>query len=252
MAPFVRGSVFKTIVIVVSCMLPACVSAPVALAQRAPGRSAGEGTHVSAPPISHAPISQPPILHPPISHTPIATPRISAAPHAGVLGTASFRPPRGPIRPFPRVFRVYAFPFRGPFWGFNSCWWGTCDLFWSTLGSFSDDGPANYLTSQVLETRVYVYGEERPDLPQLYLKDGTIVNVTDYWVVDDQLHFTMIEEDGAKPEEQVVPFDALDLQKTVDVNTRRGFRFVLRNEPFEQYLRDHPDVAPPVIAPAHE
>jgi len=39
---------------------------------------------------------------------------------------------------------------------------------------------------------MYAYGEERPDVPQLFLKDGTILNVTDYWLVDDQLHFTMI------------------------------------------------------------
>ena len=30
----------------------------------------------------------------------------------------------------------------------------------------------------------------------------------------------------------------------VDANTRRGFCFVLRKEPFEQYLRDHPDGHP--------
>jgi hypothetical protein len=68
----------------------------------------------------------------------------------------------------------------------------------------------------VYETPVYVYGEERPDLPQLFLKDGTILNVTDYWLVDNQLHFTMIEETGRKPAEHVIPFDALDLQTTVD------------------------------------
>jgi hypothetical protein len=101
---------------------------------------------------------------------------------------------------------------------------------------------------QVYETPVYDYGEERT-LPRLYLKDGTIVSVTDYWLVDDQLHFT-IQEDDEKPVEQAIPFDELDLQKTVDANTRRGFRFVLRDEPFEQYLRDHPDGAPPAVPPS--
>ena len=99
--------------------------------------------------------------------------------------------------------------------------------------------------SQVYEPPVYVYGEERPDLPQIYLKDGTILNVTDYWLVDDQLHFMMIEENGTTAMEHVIPFDALDLQTTVDANTRRGFRFMLRNEPVERYLRDHPDGPPP-------
>lgn len=96
------------------------------------------------------------------------------------------------------------------------------------------------------------YGEERPDVPQLFLKNGTILNVTDYWLVDDQLHFTMIEEAGTKPAEHVIPFEALDLQTTVDANTQRGFRFMLRNEPFEQYLRDHPEGTPPVLTSPHE
>jgi hypothetical protein len=124
----------------------------------------------------------------------------------------------------------------------NSCWLATCDLFWPwTLGytTISSTGPTNYVFP-VYETPVNVYGEGRVDLPQLILKDGTILNVTDYWLVDDQLHFAMIEDDSGKPVEHVIPFEALDLQTTIDVNTRRGFRFVLRNEPFEQYLRDHP------------
>jgi hypothetical protein len=79
-----------------------------------------------------------------------------------------------------------------------------------------------------------------------------ILNVTDYWLVDDQLHFTMIEEDGTKPAEHVIPLDALDLQTTVDANTQRGFRVMLRNEPFEQYVRDHPESPPPVVTPPHE
>jgi len=147
------------------------------------------------------------------------------------------------------VLLIYESPFLfdGPFWGLNSCWWATCDLSYTTVSS---PGATNYI-SQVNEAPVYVYGEEGPDLPQLFLKDGTILNVTDYWLVDDQLHFTMIEENDAKATEHVIPFDALDLQTTVDTNTRRGFRFMLRNEPVEQYLRDHPEGPPGVVAPAH-
>jgi hypothetical protein len=142
----------------------------------------------------------------------------------------------------------------GPFWGWNSCWWAPCDLFWpGILGTTTVDsfGPTNYI-SQVYETPVYVYGEEGPELPQLFLKDGTVLNVSDYWVIDEQLHFTMMEENEAKPAEHVIPFDALDLQKTVDVNTRRGFRVILRNEPFEQYLRDHPEGPPATVTPPRE
>ena len=261
MAPLVRGSILRKFAIVVCCIVAAWVCAPLALAQHGTGRTPAAGVHVSAPPIYHVPIStQPvyhapvsprPILRAPISYAPISAPRITSATPAGVLGVSGFRPPRRPIRPFPPVIRIYVFPFvfGGPFFGFNSCWWRTCDLFWPTLSYVPEYAPANYVSSPVAEPPVYVYGEERPDLPQLYLNDGTMVSVTDYWVVDGQLHFTMIEQDGAKPEEQVIPFDALDLQKTIDLNTRRGFRFMLRNEPIEQYLRDHPDVTPPATAP---
>jgi len=253
MSPLVRRPILKKFLIVVSCILAVCVSTKLALAQHPAARNAGGVVHISAPPISHVPISSAPIIHAPIIYAPISTPRISTTPSAGALGTAVFRPPWRPIRRFPPVLVVYESPsfLGGPFWGLNSCWWATCDLFWSwTLGytTVSSPGPTNYI-SQVNETPVYVYGEERPDLPQLFLKDGTILSVTDYWVFDNQLHFTMIEENGTKPAEHVVPFDALDLQTTVDANTRRGFRFMLRNEPLQQYLRDHPEGPPPIVTP---
>jgi hypothetical protein len=242
---FVRRSILTKFLIVVSCMLPACVFTPPALAQHAASRIAGGGVHVSAPPISRPPIS-------PVFHVPISAPRIYANPTAGIRSATSLRPIRRPVRPFPPVILIYAPSLsNGPFPGFNSCWWTICDLFWPwTFGydtvSFYEPGPANYV-AQASAIPVYVYGEERPDTPQLYLKDGTILNVSDYWLVDDQLHFTMLDEDNTKPVDRVIPFDELDLQKTVDVNTRRGFRFVLRNEPVEQYLRDHPDVTPPAV-----
>jgi hypothetical protein len=76
-----------------------------------------------------------------------------------------------------------------------------------------------------------------------------VYNVIDYWLVDGQIHFTMLDESGTKSVEHVIGFDELDLQKTIDVATERGFRFVLRNEPVERYLRDHPDPTPPVAPP---
>src|SRR5580704_14518894 len=251
MSPLVRRSIPRKFLIVVSCTLSVCVPATLAWAQRPGVGTAGGAVHISAPPISHVPISSAPMIHAPIS-----APRISLAPSAGATGTAGLRSPRRPIRPFPPVLVVDESPFLlgGPFWGLNACWWATCDLFWSwTLGytAVSSPGPTDYI-AEVYETPVYVYGEERPDLPQLFLKDGTILNVIDYWLVDDQLHFKMIEGNGTKPVEHVISFDALDLQTTVDRNTRRGFRFTLRNEPFEQYLGDHPEGSPPAVIPPHE
>lgn len=243
----VRRSIRRTILykflVVVFFTLAVCVLTTLALAQRPIARAPGGGVRTSAP-VSHVSVSSAPAIHAPLYRS-----RNSLASSAGALGVGGFRPPRRPIRPFPLVFILYEpFP-AGPFYGLNSCW-ASCDLFWWMPGytTISSPGPTNYV-SQGYETPPYVYGEEREDLPQLFLKDGSILNVTDYWLIDDQLHFTMIDESGAEPAEHVIPFDALDLQSTVDANTRRGFRFMLRNEPVDQYLRDHPDGPPPSVVP---
>ncbi len=250
MARLVRRSILKKFLFVVSCTLLVCVRHPPATAQRATGHTAGGEVHVS-PPVPHISISSAPRIYAPLSG-----PRISAPSSAGALRMAGFRPPQRPIRRLPPAFVVYESPFLfgGPFWGLNSCSWATCDLFWSWTLDYTDvssPGPTNYV-SQVYETPVYDYGEERPDRPQLSLKDGTVLNVTDYWLVDDQLHFTMIEEVGTKPAEHAIPFEELDLRTTTDANARRGFSFVLRNEPIEQYLRDHPEGSLPAVTPPHE
>ena len=257
MLSFARRSILKELSVVVCTLvvLPslAWTQRPVVPAAHPPVAP----VHVSPPPVFHAPVIQTPIMHAPVMYAPIATPpRHPIFLPAGTPGVATVRPPMRPIRPVPPSVLVYIPPFAlgGPFWRFNLCWWATCDLFFPwTFGytTVSSPGPTNYV-SQVYETPVYVYGYEREDTPQLYLKDGTILNVTDYWVVDDQLHFTMIEQTGTKPAEQSIPFEALDLQKTVDANTAKGFRFVLRNEPFEKYLRDHPEGPPPDVVPPHE
>lgn len=207
-----------------------------------------------SPPIYRSPVIQAPIMRAPAIY---AAPRNLFVPSAGrAIVLPPMRPIR-PIRPFPPVIIIYSPPFFfGGFWPFNLCWWSSCDLFlpW-TLGNLnvSSPGPGNYVT-QVYETPVYVYGygSEQDELPELYLKDGTILNVTDYWVVDDQLHFKVVEEAGTKPVEHFIPFEELDLQKSIDANTRRGFRFVLRNQPFEESVRDHPEEPPPLAVPPHQ
>ena len=119
--------------------------------------------------------------------------------------------------------------------GFNPAWWQDC-YYWAW-------GYNCY------PLPVYVYGEIYSgggrDLAQLYLLDGTVYNVTDYWLVNSQLHFTTIDESGTKWIEHTIDFGQLDLQKTVDVNTERGFRFVLRDEPMRKYLQDHPEIGEP-------
>jgi hypothetical protein len=84
------------------------------------------------------------------------------------------------------------------------------------------------------------------DMVELFFKDGTVYDVTDYWLVDGQLHFLTVDERGEKTVEHVLPYETLDLQTTVDDNTSRGFKFQLRNESMEQYFRNHPEVVPKV------
>jgi hypothetical protein len=253
MARFVlRGSIRKKILITVFCTLAsAWVQTPVALAQHG-SHVGGGGVHGIAAPVSH----------PPISHAPISRPPASVAPPVGAFRAGSLILRPRPIRPFPPVFPVYGSPFLfgeplwwyWPNWSYNPCWLTSCYLFWNWGSSYNtlpfyEYGSGSYFPPQTYEYPLYVYGDNRRDLPQLYLKDGTVYSVTDYWLVDNQLHFTVIEDGDAKSVEQVIEFDDLDLQTTIDVNTRRGFRFVLRNEPVEQYLQDHPDQTPPVWSP---
>ena len=73
--------------------------------------------------------------------------------------------------------------------------------------------------------------------PQLVFKNGTTYMVTDYWRVDDQLHFITIEEGGTKSVQHSVPFADLDVQRTTDTDAAQGFRFLLRDEPIEQWLQ---------------
>jgi len=218
---------------------------------------------VSPPPMYHPPVMQRPVAPPPMIHSPIYAPPIYTLPRNGIVpptrgsGTPIVLPPVRPIhpvRPILPVVLVYSprFFFGDPFLRFNSCWWAGCDLFWPLTFAYptvSSPGPVNYVY-QANEPPVYVYGSEREDFPQLFLKDGTILNVTDYWVVDGQLHFKVIEQPGQKPIERSMPFDELDLQTTVDANSARGFRFVLRNEPVEQYLQHHPEEPPPALPPS--
>lgn len=226
-------------------------TAPLAWGQHPVGHPGGTVVRVPAPPVFHSPMAQP-VPRAPVTYAPVTAPRISTISPVGTMGAIAIRPPRRPVRPFP-VILIYSpvFAYGTPFWGFNSCGLTACDLYWPWTyesNSIYSPGPINY-GPEVYGGPAEVYGSESPELPELHLKDGTILNVTDYWVVDNQLHFMIAEEEGAKPTEEIVSFDALDLQKTIDVNTRRGFRFMLRDEPFEQYIRDHPEGPPSAITP---
>lgn len=196
----------------------------------------------------------------------------------GLRGADHF--PRRPIYPLRPRFPIFpgtgfGFGFGAPFFGFglgfNSFWGPSCGPYWGwgfgcNMLPFYDYGYGNYgySPSGSLEGQIenqsapliyenpsgpaygYAYGGGERELVELYLKDGSVYKVTDYWLVNDQLHFTTIDPSAGQSVEHSIDFDRLDLQKTIDVNTERGFRFVLRNEPVEQYMQDHPDGAPAI------
>jgi len=161
-----------------------------------------------------------------------------------------------------------------PFWGFGGCYspfgfgysgfgygafgyggWGSgyggyggnYGGVYNGWGSYSSTGATEQdMTPQTYVAPSYPTDTRARELVELFFKDGTVFNVTDYWLVDGQLHFLTVKERGESTVEHVLPFDSLDVQKTTDVNTDRGFKFQLRNESMEQYLRNHPEAEPKV------
>jgi hypothetical protein len=237
--------------------------------QHSGGHFGGAG-HVGAPPASHPGVSRPvaPVRPPPVSpgtRSFLVRPagnQVLLPPRFKVGYPYPRRPivPRRPIFPigvFPRSgFGVFGRPFFGLGfgWGFGPGFWMGCDPFWSwgygcnglpaydygTVFSPYSLGPNNPQPQVEVQNWPVYYGEANSQFVQLYLKDGTVYTVTDYWLVHGELHFKVVEENGTKVVEHEIDFGLLDLQKTIDVNTERGFRFVLRNEPLEQYLKDYP------------
>lgn len=234
----------KILIASVCALTCAWLLAPVALAQHGAGGGHAGGAHAPAGAhpvgghVSSPHVATPPAAHPPISRQPV------------VLGP---RPGFGQ-RP---IFIHHRVSFRPPFfrWGGGFYpWWSNCGAAWALdfgCGWRVPEYPVeNYVAPPlVIYEPEYVYYGGPREFVLLFLKDGTAYSVTDYWFVDDRVHFTVLEEGGTRSVEQVIGLDELDLQKTIDVNTRRGFRFVRRDEPLEQYLRDHPDANAPLVEP---
>jgi hypothetical protein len=250
MARFIlSGSTLNKLLIAVVCVMACYCMQSAAMAQRVGGHPGvggrvGGGARMSAP--ARVPMARPALMH---------------GPHVVGAGPRGFGFRQGTVRIFrPRVF------FGGPFVHFRvgrrftSGWWPICGQSlgwaWSWGGGlncnplpFYGYGYENYVTLPSYESPEYLYGGEGRDLVWLYQKDGTMYGVTDYWLVDGQMHFSTIDDYGARANEHTIPYDDLDLQKTIDVNTRRGFRIVFRDEPWQQYLKNHPDSVPTDVPP---
>jgi len=246
--PVLGGLLGKRILKVVLLLLAyACVQVPAAMAQHAGGHFGGGGVRIFTPPIGHVPMYRGPIAY----HA-IAPLHLSYASPVGEFGSGGLLARWRPVRPYPIAFPIYGYPWLfgsafwwfGPGWQYTSCWWATCGLLWNF--QFGYNGlPFYEYAPEFFAYPEYQYEEGRRDEPVLFLKDGTAYSVSDYWVVEDELHFTTMEQAGMKPVQHVVATDQVDWQQTIDVNTAKGFRVVLRNEPLNQYVRDHPNEIPP-------
>ena len=240
----------KILIAGLCALICAWLQAPVALAQRGQqgqqaghvgGGHGGAGAHPSG-----GQVSAPHIPPPAAPHATTPRPPLVAGQRVGLGQRVSLGP--GPI-----FFRGPIFH-RAPFFRlrqtFYPYWWVNCGPAWVWGFGCGDWRPPEYVPENYVTINaspVYVYYEGDHQLVELFLKDGTAYGVSDYWFVHDQVHFTALEEDGMKSAEDVIGLDELDVQKTIDVNTRRGFRLVRRDEPMDQYLRNHPDANPPLL-----
>ncbi|HEV2522447.1 MAG TPA: hypothetical protein VGT24_08705 [Candidatus Acidoferrales bacterium] len=60
----------------------------------------------------------------------------------------------------------------------------------------------------------------------IYMKNGAVYTVRDYWMVDGELHYTLI--DGVQ---NSVDLDLVDLPRTNMENAKSGVRFIFKSEP---------------------
>jgi hypothetical protein len=226
---------------------------PVRAVAQHPGVPTRGGGRTAAP----AQILRPPVFGSARGARPHVVGPNGVGPHLVGMGPRGFPFRQRPTRVFPhRVFWGRPFFRFGVGLGFNSRWWPTCAplLGWGAgFGCYSAPfygyGFESYIAQQPYLGTEYLYVGGERDLIWLYLKDGTGYGVTDYWLVNSQMYFSLVEDDPTRPAEHVVPYDEVDTQKTIYVNTRRGFRIVFRDQPWQQYLKDHPDSTPSDVPP---
>jgi hypothetical protein len=161
----------------------------------------------------------------------------------------------------------FGFPFFGFGFGFGNAWFGPWGWDNDGFGAFQNYGyPYEPSMSADIEARVEnqpQYYESAPygyrndfalpesesagpapaaDAPfvMLYLKDGTVYALTNYWVAGGKLHY--LTQYGG---ENSVAMDQVDMQRTVDVNAHRGVTITLRPAPEASAAPDSPAPAPP-------
>jgi len=161
----------------------------------------------------------------------------------------------------PVNFSPFGFGAFGPFglcgpWysSYNCAPYGSSFLFMPPVDNlqpaFGDYLPnTNYAPSYTFEPGPLPVPEEAPPsangseaiqpVVNLVLKDGTVFGVTSYWLVNDRLFYITTYEIQSS-----IPIDQLDLQKTVDMNWKRGVAFTLTPQPPEQEPQQNPQLQP--------
>jgi hypothetical protein len=209
---------------------------------------------VATPPTAAAPSRSAP--HPPAVTSPasgretqrtlsIARPTVTSPPHVW--------PPRKGSPRSPHVgFGFFEFGFGYPFLGFGfvpECvplwvepWASGCEPFgyWNGYGVAYNGGVYQAEDAQGIEQSsqepVSTYDPAPETSPEeieaekilvvLFMKNGAVYAVTNYWIADGKLHY--LTSYGG---ENTIEMDDLDLQKTVDVNAKRGVDFTLKPSP---------------------
>ena len=112
------------------------------------------------------------------------------------------------------------------------------DPFRYFVQDFAPPPPPSDLIIPLAPTYFFI-GNESASHPRLVFKDHMTYTVEDYWRVDDQLHFITTEDGGTKAVPHTVAFANLDVQATTDALAAGGFKFRLRDEPIEEWLKHH-------------
>lgn len=161
----------------------------------------------------------------------------------------------------PVEFSPFGFGPFGPFglygpWygGYNFAPYGSSFLFMPPVENLSpavgDYLPnTNYAPSYTFEPEPLPVPEEQPPsantstatqlIVDLVLKDGTVFGVTTYWLLNDRLFYITTYQIQSS-----IPIDQLDLQKTVDMNYKRGVAFTLTPQPPDQQPQQDPPRQP--------
>jgi len=253
-------SLSRAILVVAVCTL-SFTWAPTALPQAPHGGPVGPRGPAAAP-RGVPSIASPHVVGPPMVRAGVRGPHFIVRPRFGITPiTAHFVPRPGfgfRGRRFAGLFvPLYRFPLG---YGFHGVWWPTCAPALGEMwnwgyncypSTFYGYGYENFAALTPYEAPVYWYAGAPPEEIWLYRNDGTMQAVTDYWFVNGEVHYQTSEDDPSNPAApHAFRYDDLDVQKTIFVNSRRGFRIVFRDAPWQQWMKDHPEQTPSDVPPA--